>query len=260
MMCRDSMRDPMQSATLEPLPEKDLELIRELLASVVRDREAMLGLQRIAERYARLPRDSYLARELVADVIYDVTVGDAKCDAAQPMSRQLERHVQRRAARLRESDSSRRPRRPRFVPLDEAPGDTLVIDAHPLSFLDESQDIDPADWVARIRVYATGDDGVQQLLAFYDQSIFSRRDVLEMGMKEWVYRAAREKLLGYATVARADICSELSGEGELRLDDVIMASSAVAVAPATRPPAYQSTRAQRAVVRKLGRTRTKRSA
>jgi hypothetical protein len=130
----------MRGPTGEVLPPQ-LELIGESLAAYVGDREAMRRACRIAERYGRLPRDSYLARELVADVIHDLAVGDLRCDPIRPIAPQLERYVQRRGARLREPENLRRPRRPRFVPLDEAPGEALSVDAHPLSLLDDGQHV-----------------------------------------------------------------------------------------------------------------------
>jgi hypothetical protein len=44
---------------------------------------------------------------------------------------------------------------------------------------------------------------VQQLLALYDREIVTRRDVLDAGMTEWVYRAARERLTRYGELARS---------------------------------------------------------
>ena len=246
-------------ATVEALTPQ-LELIGESLAAYVGDREAMRRACRIAERYARLPRDSYLARELVADVIHDLAVGDLRCDPARPIASQLERYVQRRGARLREPENLRRPRRPRFVSLDEAPSEALSVDAHLLSLLDDGQHvIDFVEWVARIRMRASGDDGVQQLLALYDQEVFSRRDVLDAGMTEWAHRAARERLVDYATAARADMLAISSAPPE---SEEVAAIDARAVAPmvSTAGSATRPARASRVVVRRLGRARGQRSA
>ena len=58
----------------------------------------------MAERHGRLPRDSPLARELVADVIEDMFVGEVTCDLERALAPQIERHVQRRANRLRKAN------------------------------------------------------------------------------------------------------------------------------------------------------------
>jgi len=38
-------------------------------------------------------------------------------------------------------------------------------------------------------------------LLFYDRGVVLRRDVLAAGMTEWIYRAARDRLAGYAVLA-----------------------------------------------------------
>jgi hypothetical protein len=181
----------------------------------------MLKAYRIAEHYGRLPRGSYNAQEIVADVIHDIAVGDLRCDPAQPIAPQLERYVKRRAARLRERENPRRPRRPRFVPLRTAPEVALAVDLDPPSLVDDVHHaIDHGEWATRVRAYASGDVGAQQLLALYDQDAennFSRRAALESGMTEWAYRTARQRLIEYATMARTDMSRD-SAEPEPRHD------------------------------------------
>jgi hypothetical protein len=206
----------------------------------------MLKAYRIAERYGRLPRGSYNAQELVADVIYELAVGDLRSDPAQPIAPQVERHVQRRAARLRERENARRPRRPRFVPLDIAPDVALAVELDPPSLVDDVHHaIDHGEWAARVRAYASGDAAAQQLLALYDQdneNNFSRRAALDAGMTEWAYRTARQRLIEYAIMARADMSPDFTELEPLR--DPTGAPSPLASAAGS---ARQSPRASRVV-------------
>jgi hypothetical protein len=190
-----------------PITNDFTELQREtvvgFLAALVRDPDAMLRLERLAERYGRLPRGSFQAREVVADVIGEVLGGDLKCDPERALGRQVELYVKRRARRLREPKSPRT-RRPRLVPLDQVPDELLAVDS--MSHIGHEPDVDPVEWAARIRARAADNVGAQQLLELYDRGICSRRDVLATGMTEWTYRAGRERLIDYATVARSELC------------------------------------------------------
>lgn len=178
--------------------------LAESLAAYVRDDEAMQHTYRLAERHGRLPRESFIAREVVADVIADMLMGDARCDPESTVSSQIEREVLRRAKRLRKANQPRGGQRhaPRleFVPLEMAPIGALVIDAAEEEFGGGSAP-DAAELVFRIRELAREDDAVQQLVTLAERGIVLRRDVLGAGMTEWVYRAARERLARYAEMA-----------------------------------------------------------
>ena len=120
------------------------------------------------------------------------------CDLERTLAPQIERHVQRRANRLRKTNRLGRRRRgalrAEFIPLNEVPRSALVADP--------PQDApDAAEVAPRIRDLARDDEAAQQLLAFYDRGVVLRRDVLAAGMTEWVYRAARDRLAGYAVLA-----------------------------------------------------------
>jgi hypothetical protein len=180
----------------------------ESLSAFVRDASAMQELYRLAERSARLPRDAIEAREVVTDVIEDIFMGEAKCDPERELAPQLARHVRRRASRLRRAKrpggNRRGPPRPEFVSLDKAPANVLAVEPPPET-MEESEDdaADPAELAARIRDLARDDDPVQQLLALYAREIVARRDVLDAGMTDWVYRAARDRLTGYGELVRS---------------------------------------------------------
>lgn len=192
----------MKAPTTTDFTEVQREAVADLMAALARDADAMLRLHRVAERYGRFPRGSFQAREVVADVINDVVGGDLKCDPERALGRQVELHVRRQARRVREPVNPKA-RRPRFVPLDQAPDELLAIDA--ASATDDEPDVDPVEWVARIRAHAVDNVGAQQLLELYDKRICSRRAVLATGMTEWTYRAARERLIDYATVAHSEL-------------------------------------------------------
>jgi hypothetical protein len=194
---------PMKPPITNDFTELQREIVSGLLAALARDPDAMLRLHRLAERYGGFPRGSFQAREVVADVIADILEGAARCDPERALGRQVELHVKRRARRLREPDTPRT-RRPRLIPLDQAPDELLAIDS--MSHIDDEPDVDPVEWAARIRALAVDNLGAQQLLELYDREICSRRDVLATGMTEWTYRAARERLIDYATVARSELC------------------------------------------------------
>jgi hypothetical protein len=193
----------MKAPTIDHFTDVQRGPLADLLAALERDPDAMLRLHRVAERYGEWPRGSFQAREVVADVIGDVLSGDLKWDPERALGRQVEQYVRRRAKRLREPDSPRA-RRPRLVPLDQAPDELLAVDT--MSNIDDEPEVDPVEWAARIRVHAIGNVGAQQLLALYDQEICSRRDVLATGMTEWTYRAARERLVDCAIEAHSELC------------------------------------------------------
>lgn len=176
-------------------------LVGEALAAHMRDVESLQQLHRLAERHGRLTRDSLLARELVADVIEDMFMGEMKCDPERMLAPQIERHVLRRANRLRKANRPSRRRRgaPRLelIPLDEVPRSALA--AEPPQ--DSPDAPGAAEVVSRIRELASDDDAAQRLLAFYGRDVVLRRDVLAAGMTEWGYRAARDRLAGYAALA-----------------------------------------------------------
>jgi len=190
----------MQSTRVERTRSTESNSVGEALAAYMRDADAMQQLHRVAERNGRLPRDSPLARELVAEVIEDMFMREVKCDLERALAPQIEQHVRRRANRLRKVNRPGRRRRgvlrPEFIPLDEVPRNALV--AEP------PQDApDAAEVASRIRELARDDEAAQQLLALYDREVVLRRDVLASGMTEWVYRAARHRLTGYAVLAIA---------------------------------------------------------
>jgi hypothetical protein len=178
------------------------------LAAYVRDGDAMQQAHRLAERHGRLPRDSFTARELVADVIADMLIGESTCEPERALAPQIEREVLRRAKRLRKINrpqgTRRQALRPEFVPLEMAPANALMVD--PIQGeLDGDGAFDAAELVSRIRELA-GDDGVVlQLLTLAERGIVLRRDVLGVGMTLGVYRAARRRLASYAEVALATV-------------------------------------------------------
>ncbi len=230
----------MQSTSVELIRNTQSNLVAESLAAYMRDVDAMQQLHRVAERHGRLTRDSLLARELVTDVIEDMFMGEVKCDAERELAPQIERHVLRRANRLRKANRPGRKRRgeprPEFVPLDEVPKSALVGDP--------PQDApDAAEVVSRIRELARDDEAAQQLLALYDRDVVLRRDVLAAGMTEWVYRAARDRLAGYAVLAiaaasTADPVAEPPGAAEAALPAMLAIGPAGRTARARRAVAH----------------------
>ncbi|TMQ23045.1 MAG: hypothetical protein E6J91_00670 [Deltaproteobacteria bacterium] len=164
----------------------NLPAARAAVDAQLRDADAMAALYRIAERYARVRRDSWVAHELVWDVLGDLLLGDLPYDPERPFAPQLQREVRRRANRFRRTQPS-----------------ALVLDSRHEALESDDQPLDPGELVSRIREQARGDEPAQQLLALYDRGHTSRRAVLSTGMTEWVYRAARKRLVGYAAVAAA---------------------------------------------------------
>ena len=174
---------------------------RAVLEALLADADAMATLHRTAERYARVHRGSWEAADLVWDVIGDVTLGDLTCDPCRPLGPQLEQEVRRRANRWRRGMRPRRePPQPVLVGLESAPTSALALEAPPDGH-EVDQSLDPEELVAQVREQAARDPAAQQLLALYERNIVSRRDVLNSGMTEWMYRSARERLAVYAAVA-----------------------------------------------------------
>jgi hypothetical protein len=114
--------------------------LSDALATYARDAAAMLRVHRLAERHGSLPRGSFIAQELVTDVIEDMLYGDLTFDPQLSMGAQVEKYVQRRASHLRNAESQPRVRgprksrrrarlRPTFVPLDDVPENALAVDA-----------------------------------------------------------------------------------------------------------------------------------
>ncbi|HXG96295.1 MAG: hypothetical protein E6J90_00475 [Deltaproteobacteria bacterium] len=182
----------------------NLPAARAAVDAQLRDADAMAALYRIAERYARVRRDSWVAHELVWDVLGDLLLGDLPYDPERPFAPQLQREVRRRANRFRRTQRPQRDAtQPMLIALDKAPPSALVLDSRHEALESDDQPLDPGELVSRIREQARGDEPAQQLLALYDRGHTSRRAVLSTGMTEWVYRAARKRLVGYAAVAAA---------------------------------------------------------
>lgn len=243
-------------------------MLRNSLDAYARDRDAMQRVHRLAERYGRLPRDSFSARELVSDVLGDMLEGELRYDAAQAVGTQVEKYVQRRAGRMRDAEGQPRSRGPRksrrsarykptFIPLDDAPPGAFAVEP-PQGILDESQHdtFDPAELVPRIRERAMTDEAAQQLLAIYDRELYLRRDALDNGMTDWSYRVARERLIEYALEAMM-ACS--SNAEQPRPPDPGGTAGSAAPPCGLIGPGDRSQRVQR-LVGKLQRSRKRRSA
>lgn len=184
--------------------------LRDALAAMLRDAEAMAKLCRSAERYARVPRDSAVARDLVWDVVGDVLLGAVTCASERPLAVQLGKEVKRRAKDLRRKAS-----RTTTIPLEDASPTAFAVDAEPSSLGDDEHGpLDAADLLSQIRAYARDDRPARQLLALYERGVVLRRDVLCAGMSEWAYRSARERLVGYAVRAKSAIRSHEQAEPE----------------------------------------------
>jgi len=174
---------------------------RAALEALLADADAMASLHRTAERYARVHRGSWEAADLVWDVIGDLTLGDLTCDPSRPLGPQLEQEVRRHANRWRRGKRPQRePPQPVLVDLERAPTSALALEA-PHEGQEVDQSIDPEELVSRVRERASRDPAAQQLLALYERNIVSRRDALNSGMTEWMYRSARERLAVYAAMA-----------------------------------------------------------
>jgi hypothetical protein len=171
--------------------ERAAQAVTAELAAQLEDADAMAGLYRLAEAYARVPRDSLVVRELVWEVVEDLLTGDTPRNS-EPIPAQLRAEVRRRANRVRRRARAQET----IVPIEDA-ASALIADVEP----DEPSAPEPADLVIRIREYARGDDAVQQLLALYNRGLVSRRSALHAGMTTWGYRAARERLVAYAHLA-----------------------------------------------------------
>jgi hypothetical protein len=196
-----------------------------------------------------------VARDLVWDVIGDLLLGDLSYEPERSVIPQLQQEVRRRANRWRRANRPRRDAaQPMLIALDQAPTGAIVLDTRQQNLDGGDQALDPAELVSRIREQARGDEAAQQLLALYDRGVFSRRDVLATGMTEWVYRAAKERLVAYAATAAAAstaACEPLDSDG----------SPDATTLPITRAIglAGRTARVRRTVSRALGRTRHSRS-
>lgn len=176
----------------------DANALRAAIDALLGDNEALGRLYRFAERTARLPSGSPLARAMIYDAVGDLLLGDDGCDAAATLEARL-RSAVRRCAR----PQLRSTREIQVVPLDAAPDSALVIEPAPS---DAHIRPDAAELRTRIRAHARDDDAALQLLALYERGIVRRRDVLRAGMDAWRYPAAKQRLTRYATAA-------LSGTG-----------------------------------------------
>ena len=252
----------MQSTSVERTRSTESNLVGESLAAYMRDADAMQQLHRLAERHGRLPRDSVLARELVADVIEDMFMGEVRCDLERTLAPQIEWHVRRRANRLRKVNRSVRGRRgalrPEFIPLDDVPRSALVANPPPDA-------LDAAEVASRIRELARDDEAVQQLLALYDRGVVLRRDVLAAGMTEWIYRAARDRLTEYAVLAisatsTAEVLAISATSTAEPVAEQPVATAAALPAMLAIGPTGRTARARRANPRVVDRARELRSA
>jgi hypothetical protein len=184
----------MKSIETEGVNRHTRALVRAALTALLGDQEAMRRLYGAAKIYVR---DTAVVHELVWDVVGDVQLGELTCDLARDLASQLAREVRRRAKRA-QRDAARMV----FVPLEKAPLDALIFDAEPEGTgADTCEAPDVIELVARIRDLAREDEAVLQLLGHYERGSFARRKVLGAGMTQWVYRAARERLVAYANKA-----------------------------------------------------------
>lgn len=202
----------MKSIETEGMNRHGEAVIRAALLALLNDKEAMDRLYSAAKTYVR---DAAIVHELVWDVIGDVQLGDLTCDLAHDLGSQLERKVRRRAKRARRAAARL------AVPLDEAPTDALIIDAElDGTGVGKYKALDVTELVARIRELACEDDAVLQLLEHYERGLTMRRKVLGAGMTQWVYRAARERLVAYAdkaaAAARSTASVALAADGQDR--------------------------------------------
>jgi hypothetical protein len=203
----------MKSIETEGMNRHGRAVIRAALLALLNDKEAMSRLYSAAKTYVR---DAAIVHEMVWDVIGDVQLGDLTCDLASDLGSQLERKVRRRAKRARR-DAARLV----FVSLDEAPTDALIIDAElDGTGVGKYKALDITELVGRIRELACEDDAVLQLLGHYERGLTTRRKVLGAGMTQWVYRAARERLIAYAdkaaSAARSAASVALAADGQDR--------------------------------------------
>jgi hypothetical protein len=180
----------------EGMKREERAVVRAAITALLYNDGAMSRLYATAQRYLH---DAMAARELVWDVAGDLLLGDLTCDVARDLGSQLGREVRRRAKRAR-----RDARRAVTVALEEAPADMLIIEAEPERAGQEAdKSREAAEMVTRIRALACDDDAVLQLLGYYERDLVTRREVLGAGMTQWVYRAARERLVTYAGKAAA---------------------------------------------------------
>jgi hypothetical protein len=176
------------------------------LGRYLRQHDAVTQLCRIAARHARVPRDSVGACELVWEVLGDVSLGVVPCDP-EHINTQVRREVRRRANRLRRGRSADAA----WISLEDLSPSALREALASRDTGDRAAAPYAAALIARIRAYAIGDDAVQELLGLYERGLVLRRDALSAGMTNWIYRAARERLMAYADMAYADMAASTAG-------------------------------------------------
>jgi hypothetical protein len=149
----------------------------------------MAKVHRAVEACARVPRDSLIARELVADVIDDTYRGSLGWDLKVGFLTHVLDEVRRQLGR------SARKRR-NHISLDELRDhDRPLLD--PAGEPERERDVAVLrERIARARqqLGADGDPAALQLLTFYELGVTRRRDLRRLGLTGWTYRAAYDRL------------------------------------------------------------------
>lgn len=209
-----SLRDVPVSLHVPSKPDRasvddNLSQIRNSLIALLNDHDTVALLQRAAERYARVPRGSLVARELVADVVGDLYAGTAKLnsDHAQ-LATQLLDEMHQRAKRARK-------RSEHDVPIDELDNDEIPWREIRVERLDDRSAAVLRQLLGEARAVVGEDVSARELIALYEMGVVRKRDILRLGMPEGVYRAARARVLSAlracARRAEAEQSSERQG-------------------------------------------------
>lgn len=193
------------TAVSDPPTAKHSELVTEMWL----DTAFMNQLHRIAGRWLNQKSSALPTQDVVSDVLGDLLSGDfapvTGCNADARAA--VRREVRRRAKAVRNGY--------RTIYLDEAP---------PEAWIDRATDPDPEDehfdetLLPAIVELAKDDLPVRQLLDFYEERVLlsgtipHRRDVLQLGMKKWIYDRARARLLEYAERALTARSEASAGE------------------------------------------------
>jgi hypothetical protein len=173
--------------------DADLDQVRKALIAALADAALMAKVHRAVEACARVPRDSLIARELVADVVDDTYRGCLRWNLKVDLKVGFLTHVLDKVRRQLHRNARKRRN---HIPLDELRDhDRRLLD--PAGEPERERDIAVLrERIARARqqLGAEGDPAALQLLTFWELGVTRRRDLSRLGLTGWTYRAAYDRL------------------------------------------------------------------
>jgi hypothetical protein len=174
--------------------------MRDAVLRLLDDADTMRRVHRAAEAALRVPEDSLIAHELVAEVVEDTFTGDLRWKPShKPPVDRLIREVLRRVERHQRRDA-------RWAAI-HLPIEAMTDDETPRATEPplDSTDVIPLDeLLRRVRARAASDRCLLRLLALNEQGVFHKDAMYQLGVPTDEYRRIHARLARIARKVAAD--------------------------------------------------------